>query len=58
VKNRNIINVTLPEGWHRQLQRLANRFSLKEDRLITLSQLVREAIWTAYSGSLSGSVER
>jgi hypothetical protein len=49
---RNIINVEIPEGWHKRLKRLANVTSLAEDETVNLSDLVRRALWAVYSGSL------
>lgn len=38
------INITIPEEWKKQLERLARIYSVEEDRTITFLDLMRQAI--------------
>lgn len=40
----NQMNILLPDGWKERLERIAREKSIKEDRTITYSQMIRDMI--------------
>jgi len=43
------VNITMPENWLSQLERLARIFSVEEDRTITHLDLIRDALKEKYN---------